>query len=77
MDNRYVSGIICRALINIAGDLAIELGDDVDLVIERALNESALQIEKHGINRVIDSVEKYNPRLHKLAFDKNNGVRKL
>ena len=75
--DKYISVTICRALINVAGDLAIETNGETDLILEQAIVDAALQIEKHGITKVMTSIKKHNPRLHDRMFTSNQGVERL
>ena len=75
--DKYIAATICRALINVAGDLAVESKSETDLVIEQAIVDATLQIEKHGINKVITSIKKHNSRLHDRMFTSNQGVERL
>ena len=75
--DEYITILICRALINIAGDLAVEINEDTDAIVEKSIADAALQIECFSNEAVKASIQVHNPRLFTKAFTQKNGVKPL
>ena len=75
--DEYMMTLVCRALINISGDLAVRLNQDPDMLVEQALLDASLSIRRHTVTTVQDSIRRHHPRLYDKAFTIEQGIQNL
>ena len=75
--DEYVKTLLCRALMEMAGEYALFANRDPDLIVEQALLDASFVLKRFGEQQVKANIEKHHPRLYKKTFHTEEASKNL